>query len=70
MYAVEGELIDHTIIKLKEPVPFNNGNIRVVIEQEKEKKKFSRKEMFGILKGKIKMSDDFNAPLDCFKEYM
>jgi len=25
---------------------------------------------FGRLKGKIRMADDFNAPLDDFKEYM
>lgn len=25
---------------------------------------------YGVLKGKIKMSDDFDAPLDEFKEYM
>jgi hypothetical protein len=25
---------------------------------------------FGCLKGQIWMADDFNAPLDCFKEYM
>jgi hypothetical protein len=24
----------------------------------------------GLLKGKMKMSDDFNAPLDDFKDYM
>jgi len=24
----------------------------------------------GLLKGKMKMGDDFNAPLDDFKEYM
>lgn len=26
--------------------------------------------VFGRLKGKIKMADDFDAPLDDFKEYM
>ncbi len=25
---------------------------------------------FGCLKGQIWMADDFDAPLDCFKEYM
>ncbi len=28
------------------------------------------KRQFGILKGKIWMSDDFDAPLEDFKEYM
>ncbi|MDR1204219.1 MAG: type II toxin-antitoxin system RelB/DinJ family antitoxin [Peptococcaceae bacterium] len=30
----------------------------------------SRSAMFGCLRGKYKMSDDFDAPLDDFKEYM
>lgn len=29
-----------------------------------------RSNMAGILKGKIKMADDFNDTPDCFKEYM
>lgn len=26
--------------------------------------------VFGIAKGQIKMSDDFDEPLECFKDYM
>ena len=33
-------------------------------------KKKSRAEMFGCLRGEYKIADDFNAPLDDFKEYM
>ena len=29
-----------------------------------------RKKIFGSLKGKIKISDDFNDTPDCFKEYV
>ena len=29
-----------------------------------------RSEFFGILKGKVWMADDFDAPLEEFKEYM
>ena len=36
---------------------------------EKSKKK-NKERNFGCLKGKIKMADDFDAPLDEFKEYM
>ena len=32
--------------------------------------KKSRDEMFGCLRGEYKIADDFNAPLDEFKEYM
>ena len=68
-YVVDGELIDHTTIKLKEPIPLDNGEIKVVVEQ-KERKRRSRESLFGMWKGKITMSPDFNEPLDCFKEYM
>ena len=30
----------------------------------------NNKRKLGLLKGKMKMSDDFNAPLDDFKEFM
>jgi len=29
-----------------------------------------RRQMFGCMKGKMWVSDDFDAPLDDFKEYM
>jgi DNA-damage-inducible protein J len=32
--------------------------------------KKSRDEMFGCLRGEYKIADDFNAPLEDFKEYM
>jgi len=28
------------------------------------------KPIFGCAKGQFQMADDFNEPLDCFKEYM
>jgi hypothetical protein len=34
------------------------------------KGKISRKNLFGCLQGQIKISDDFNAPLSDFAEYM
>lgn len=33
-------------------------------------KKISRKNLFGCMHGKIKMAEDFNAPLNDFAEYM
>lgn len=68
-YVIIGELINHDTIKLKEAVPFEDGEIRVVVEL-KEKVPESRKRAFGSLKGKITMRDDFNEPLEDFKEYM
>lgn len=32
--------------------------------------KISRKDLFGCLRGQIKISDDFNEPLSDFAEYM
>ena len=34
------------------------------------KPKKTRAEMFGSLRGRYKMADDFDAPLEDFKEYM
>ncbi|WP_254566141.1 DUF2281 domain-containing protein [Oscillatoria sp. HE19RPO] len=33
-------------------------------------KKISRKNLFGCLRGKIKIAEDFDAPLNDFSEYM
>ena len=44
------------------------GEIRLIPVQEKTKR--PRSEMRGILKGKVFMSDDFDAPLEEMKEYM
>ena len=36
---------------------------------QKNKKKHSKRELGG-LEGKINVPDDFNEPLECFKDYM
>jgi len=36
----------------------------------KKKPKRTRAEVFGCMRGKFKMADDFDAPLEDFKEYM
>ena len=47
-------------------IPFNT-----VIPPEPEKKpKMSREAVFGCMRGQFKMADDFDAPLEDFKEYM
>ncbi len=35
-----------------------------------ESRQFSRKQLFGCLQGRISVSEDFDAPLDDFAEYM
>ena len=43
------------------------GKENKFVETEKDE---VNKRPFGILKGKIKMADDFDAPMDDFKDYM
>ena len=35
-----------------------------------KRRKMTREEMFGCMRGQFKMTDDFDAPLEDFKEYM
>jgi addiction module RelB/DinJ family antitoxin len=45
-------------------IPFNTA------AQLQIKPKMSRESVFGCMRGQFKMTDDFDAPLDDFKEYM
>jgi hypothetical protein len=38
--------------------------------KEKSKKSSIKKRAFGSLKGKIHLAEDFDSPMDDFKEYM
>jgi len=40
----------------------------VALSEKKPKR--TRAEVFGCMRGKFKMTDDFDAPLEDFKEYM
>ena len=40
------------------------------IEQQAQPRKTSREALAGCMKGKVWMADDFDAPLEDFKEYM
>ncbi|NPV00371.1 MAG: hypothetical protein HPY53_03210 [Brevinematales bacterium] len=67
-FVLKGELSDHDTIKLKEPVPIEDGEINVIIEKTSIiDVKNAGKSLYGALRGEIKMADDFNAPLECFK---
>ena len=46
--------------------------IEHLVDKTKKKKSDSKakKAVFGSLKGKIHLSDDFDAPMDEFKDYM
>lgn len=43
----------------------NNGSVEAL-----EEKKTKKRDGFGIWQGKITMSDDFDAPMEEFAEYM
>lgn len=45
----------------------NNGKTFQFLEVEKPQKRFRE---FGTAKGMFTMSDDFNAPIDDFEDYM
>jgi addiction module RelB/DinJ family antitoxin len=45
-------------------IPFN------AVTQPQTKPKMSRESVFGCMRGQFKMTDDFDAPLDDFREYM
>ncbi|MCL1806133.1 MAG: DUF2281 domain-containing protein [Oscillospiraceae bacterium] len=40
------------------------------IEQQPQPKKNSREALAGCMRGKVWMADDFDAPLEDFKDYM
>ena len=48
----------------------NNGIPFPIVTPSIKSKKMSRQSVFGCMQGQCKMSKDFNAPLDDFKEYM
>ena len=75
MNAIEA-IYDGNSFKPMQPIPVE-GNYRVIItfiepvkNDTDEKVKLPRSGLFGILKGKVWMSDDFNEPLEEMKEYM
>ena len=52
-------------------IPFNAVVPPEPEPEKKEKKpKMSREEVFGCMRGQFAMADDFDAPLEDFKEYM
>ena len=54
-YVVSGKLVNHKSIELRESLPLADGEIKLTVEKDGSHKK-SRRELFGIWKGKIKMS--------------
>ena len=53
---------------LRQTVRLND--LPFVLSTNVKTKSKSRKEMFGCLRGEYKIADDFDEPLDDFREYM
>jgi len=66
-YFKDGRFITSTKRKITIP---ENAKVIVTVLPEENLKKRPRSELCGILKGKVWMADDFNAPLEEMKEYM
>ena len=62
---------DHRItVKLPPDCPPGNALVTITIQPRDGKPKNRAREMYGKGKGKVWMSDDFDAPLEDFAEYM
>ncbi|MCP4344684.1 MAG: DUF2281 domain-containing protein [Desulfobacterales bacterium] len=66
-YILDAKFIDRKTIQLSEEYPFKEREVRLILLPEKT---FKRKRKAGLLKGKIRMAEDFNEPLEDMKEYM
>ena len=56
-------------IFIKGVINYNGIPFNIIVPQEKLFK-MSRAETFGCMRGQFKIAEDFDAPLDDFKEYM
>ena len=67
----EGSMVHSTIAKADADVERNVAAHDSIIDETKTaSSKRPRSELFGILKGKVWMADDFDAPLEDMLEYM
>lgn len=62
----------HVRIELDIPADFPEGEAEAVVDIKpmKAKGKQGIAALAGIYRGQVRMSDDFDAPLEDFKEYM
>ncbi|GGB93442.1 MULTISPECIES: DUF2281 domain-containing protein [Dyadobacter] len=60
-------------VTLEEPLPVSFANVIVTVledETSEHKSVALPKRKFGIMKGSVKLPDDFNDPLDDLNEYL
>ena len=65
----KGRLLSPRSIILEEDIPCIEDSFEIIIINETTVKERSSREV-GTLKGKIHIKDDFDEPLEDFREYM
>jgi len=64
------QLVSYLINTWQQPPNIDEISEQTPIDQPTTSPKLNRKQLFGCMKGKIKMALDFDAPLSDFAEYM
>ena len=67
-YIVRGTIKDHKTIDLQEDLPVEDGEITIAVIPKEIHARGSRPS--GTWKDKIQLSEDFDAPLEDFADYM
>ncbi len=68
--AIEGIYDNGQIILAEKPTTSQRVKVFVMFTDEKMEALPRQKRPFGIMKGSVKLSPDFNEPLEDLKEYM
>ncbi|MCF2445410.1 DUF2281 domain-containing protein [Dyadobacter sp. CY345] len=68
--VIEGVYENGQIVLERKPKTSTKTKVMVIFEEVNEIEKTLQKRPFGIAKGTIQLSEDFNAPLDDLKDYM
>jgi hypothetical protein len=67
MYIYDAIFLDNKTIRLSEESSVSEKEVQLIMIPKKTSK---QKRKAGLLKGKIRMSDNFNDPLEEMREYM
>ena len=69
MTAIRAHFDGKTIVP-DEPVDLPKGRPLIIHVEQAESRHPHKKRWLGALRGQIRMSEDFDEPLDDFKDYM
>jgi hypothetical protein len=68
--VIEGVYENGQIVLERTPKPGTKAKVMVIFEEAGEPESTPAKRPFGIAKGTIQLSSDFNDPLDDLKDYV